>query len=260
MSINVLATTNFEVPVEGLTSALTATLPVDGNLTTAPPAGGGYYGIDFRSLASLLNMQSFVPQAVTVDATGLVAGTTVTMSIPALGNLSWQIFAGETRTFQFPALTDLQVVFTPSSGTPAIKTTWYNYPALPDDSGAGSTNITGSVSVSGAVSVTALPTSSGTDVSANSPALLGQHLASLPASATRKGFVVQNNSAETVQVVFTIAGGGTGDNPTVLLLAANTAGAGNPGGSIDFAGMPHAGQIDVYGATSTDQVAVRDWT
>lgn len=256
--VNQQTTYNFLVPAEGATQVFTFTLPRDGNLTTAPPVGGGYYGFDFMSFASQQGMSGFIPQACTIDATVLSAGQTITFSVVSLGGPKWVINAGETRTFQFPALSDLQVEIVPSSGSPSIPVAFYNYPALPDASGTGTVGLTGTVDIGTMPEVTiGTPAgSTGTDVSNNGAGLLGTHLASLAANPTRKGFVVQNQSAETIQVALTVAGSLPA---TVILLLPGSGGTGTPGGSVDFSGCPHQGQIDVYGTSSSDQVAIRDF-
>jgi hypothetical protein len=256
--VNQQSTYNFLVPAEGQTNVMAVTLPGSGNLTTAPAAGGGYYGFDFSSFASQQGQAGFIPQAVTIDATSLSSGQFVTFSIPGLNGPSWIINAGQTRTFQFPSLSNLQVLIVPSSGAPSIPCAFYNYPALPDASGSGVTGISGTVNIGTMPDVTiGTPAGGiGTDVSVNPPGLLGTHLASLAANPARKGFLIQNQSAETIQVALSVAGSAP---YTVILLLPNSAGAGTPGGSIDFSGCPHDGQIDVYGTSGADQVAIRDF-
>lgn len=146
----------------------------------------------------------------------------------------------------------------PSSATPVINTVWYNYPALPDSQGTGTTNIAGSVAVSALppVAISALPSDDGTDYSANPLTLPAHLLTTIPALSTRIGYVVQNQSTDVLAVVFSAAGV---SGPYTMILLAAAAGAGQPGGSIDGSGLPHAGQIDIYGPSAVDNVAVREW-
>lgn len=260
MTIQQQNTANFLVPPQGQTNVLSLTLPGDGNFTQAQAAGGGYYGVDFRSVGQIIEGQAFIPQAVTIDATSLSTGAFVTFTIPSI-RMNWLIYAGQTRTFQFPALPDLQVTVTPSSGTPSINCAFFNYPALPDEQGGNVSTIQGDVAVSSlpAVDIAQVPTGIGTDYSAATPpTLYTNHIASIPANAERIGYVIQNQSTNLnpVQVVFSTSGVGAGD--TIIILNAPTI-AGAAGGDVDFNGLPHAGQIDVYAQSATDQVAARAW-
>lgn len=255
MTIQSLQTANFLVPPNGATNVLSATLPADGNF--GPSASGGQYGIDFRSVSQIIQGESFIPQACTIDATQLTSGAYLSMSIPAIG-LSWLIYAGQTRTFQFPALPDLQILVTPSSGSPTVNTAWFNYPALPDEQGGSVSTIQGSVVVSALpdVTIAQVPTGNGTDYSANAPSLAANLLLTIPANADRIGFFIQNLSADPVQVVLSAAGSGAGDTVMVLNPAGGT---GQAGGSVDFSGIPHGGEIQVYAANASDAVTARAW-
>ena len=140
MAIQQRETLNFLVPAQGGTQALGLVMPGDN------PAGS--YALDFRSLNLVVQGTLFIPQACTVDLSQLAAPLTVTFQIPSLG-FECVLFAGQTKTFQFPAITDLSVVFVPSAGSPSFPTFWYNYPAIPDDIGLPAASAT--------VQVTSLP-------------------------------------------------------------------------------------------------------
>lgn len=253
MTIQQNQTANFLVPPQGATNVLSATLPADGNF--GPIAGGGQYGIDFRSLGQIIQGSAFIPQSCTIDATQLSSGNFLTFSIPVIG-MNWLIFAGQTRTFQFPALPDLQILITPNTGNPTVNCSFYNYPALPDEQGGSVTTISGSVVVSAmpAVDVASLPSGTGTDGSSTPPTLLTNHLTSIAANSNRQGYLIQNLSTDPVQVVLSAAG--TGGTVYVLNPASI---AGQAGASIDFSGVPHNGQIDIYGTSGSDSVSARVW-
>jgi hypothetical protein len=249
-------TINFLVPAYGATDVITAPLPDTGNLVGA---GGLMYGIDFKSLAATLTDTLFIPQACTVDTTSLTPGTSVEFTIPAIG-FTFTIAAGIQKTFQFPALPDLAVMFVPSSGTPSFKTYWYNYPALPDGSQVEAV-IAGAVAISSLPPVTIVtpPSGLGTEDSENSAGLAAHLLKTIPANTVRKGFVVQNqDNTAPLQVVLSAAGGTPAADGTIIIL--NPAGAaGEAGGSIDFSGIPHAGDIQIYSSNATAPFAARDW-
>lgn len=250
-SVQQLATINFLVPAYGQTNAVTVTLPGDGNIFTGP--GSSNYGIDFKALSQVLQGLLFIPQACTIDTSNLSAGSFVTFLLP---QLQWKkvIPAGMQITFQFPALADLQVTLIPSSGTPQIPTYWYNYPALPDSVG-DVVAISGSVLVTGTVTISQGPEATGTDNSANAPALLAHKILTINSNASRKGFLIQNlDTSGPIQVALST----TGSDNTVIVLNAATI-AGNAGGEIDGSGIPHSGQIDVYSATAAPAVSAREW-
>lgn len=117
---------------------------------------------------------------------------------------------------------------------------------------------TGTVTIApgSSVAVSTPPSGLGTDDSVNKPSALGHLVITIAANTSRKGFFVQNQSAATIQVVLTAAGG---SDTTFVLLAPNVSGAGFAGASVDFSGMPHSGEIQVYATNTTDQVAARDW-
>ncbi len=241
MSVQQRSTLNLLVPAQGGTQVVNMTLPGDGNY------GTGNYGIDFRSLTMYLEGTLFIPQACKIDCSLLAVN--VVFGIPAI-NYYETILAGTARTFNFPALNDLSVTLTPASGTPSIPTFWYDWPAFPDEGGsfAGST-----------VAVTTIPAvqprgSVGTDHSSAAPTLAAHLLLTIPVNSNRNGYIIQNQSADQLQAVYDDGLGGTA---TILLLA--PVAANQPGGSLAAAGMPHWGQIRVYGPNAGAQVAARDW-
>ncbi|HNB00969.1 MAG TPA: DUF1859 domain-containing protein [Nitrosomonas sp.] len=92
----------------------------------------------------------------------------------------------------------------------------------------------------------------GTDYSANAATALANLLATIPVSANRNGFYVQNQSANQVQVALDDGAGGA---VTYVLLeggGANTQGA-------DFESTQHKGRVRIYGSSSTQQVGAREW-
>lgn len=250
-------TFNFLIPAQGATAVLSTTLPADGNYTQATPgpAAGQFYGIDFRSVAQITEGQLFIPQACTIDASSLTAGTFLTFSIPAI-EMNWIIPAGQTRTFQFPALPDLIVLITPSGGAPSFNVAWYNYPSLPEELGNAVSSISGSVTVTSlpAVTIGVPAEGTGTDGGGNPPSLLANHRTSFGAKS-RAGITVQNQSASPMQVVLSTSNPAA--NATIILLAPSSLGAGNPGDSIILDGL-HSGQVDIYTTGATDQFAARE--
>lgn len=105
------------------------------------------------------------------------------------------------------------------------------------------------------VPLTRLPGGAGTDHSANKPALLAVQQTIAP-NALRNGFYLQNQSADTIQIV--LDHDLTGNNYTVCLAAPN--GAGNQGSDWSFAqaGIRHTGQIRIC-AGATDQFAATEF-
>lgn len=226
------ATLNFLVPSTGQTNVTAIGLP---NLDIGSTDG---YSIDWRSLNSFMQGQLFIPQACTICAAGLSPSITIAFAIPSIG-FSKTIVGGTSPTFQFPALQDLVTTVTPSDGASAFTTLWYNYPALPDQGG-------GAGAASGSVP------GAGTDHSANAPALAANLLVTVAANSSRSQYIVQNQSADTLQVVFD---NGTSGGTIILL---GPGGAGLQGGSINMSEFPFYGRIRVFGANAADQVAVRE--
>ncbi|HEY0182348.1 MAG TPA: hypothetical protein VGC09_06015 [Rhodopila sp.] len=93
----------------------------------------------------------------------------------------------------------------------------------------------------------------GTDYSVAAPAVpldgTFELLATIPLNLSRAYCIVQNQSADTLQIV---ADDGTGANQTTFLLASG--GAGNQGGAIDMSN--EKGRIRIYGPPGS-QVAAR---
>lgn len=240
-----LGTLNFLVPATGETNVTAITLPNSDIGSTDP------YSIDWLSLNSFIQGQLFIPQACTIIAVDVDPSVTIDFEIAAIG-FKRTILGGTSPTFQFPALQNLVTSVTPSDGTSSFVTQWYNYPALPD---AGESVGT----VSGSVVVTSLPPvrpagSNGIDYSSAPPALAANLLLTIPINTARNGYVVQNQSADQIQVVMD---DGAGGNATIFLLAG--AGADAPGGSLNASGMPHWGRIRAYGPNAGAQVAAHDW-
>jgi len=121
-------TLNFLVPASGQTNVTIIGLP------NANIGGPDPYTIDWKSLNSFIQGQLFIPQACTIDASGIDPSVTLVFEIPAI-NFKRNIVGGKSPTFQFPALQDLVTSVTPSDGTSTFTTFWYNYPALPDAGG-----------------------------------------------------------------------------------------------------------------------------
>lgn len=262
VSLNAPATANMLVPASGTTNCMGILLP------NTSVGGADGYTIDWKSLAVFQQGQLYIPQAVTIDATGLTAPAFLTFSIPAL---NWKriIQPGTAPTFQFPALQDLVTKVEPSTGNPSFGTFWYNWPALPDNGGiqpvsggasaATNVNIISSVTLSTNADITAsIPldvqavTDAGTDHSVNLPALPAHLLLTITANPARIGFVVQNNDA-TDPVVVELGASGT----QIILNAA--AGAGQGGGYMDMTGNPFNGAITVWSNNASAFVSAREY-
>lgn len=121
------STLNFLVPARGGTHVLSMALPVDNS-----PAG---YAVSFKNLNLVTEGELFIPQAVTIDASALASGVSVLFTIAAI-NYKRVVLAGQVRTFQFPALLDLECAVTPSDGISSVPCWFFDYPALPDADGA----------------------------------------------------------------------------------------------------------------------------
>jgi hypothetical protein len=102
------------------------------------------------------------------------------------------------------------------------------------------------------------PGSAGSDFSANAPSLAGLTLlATIPApSSPRRGYLIQAQCTAGLAVVFDKDSGGS--NPTVIVLAGAPANGGQ-GGTLDMAGIPHTGKIDIYSSAANCQMAARAW-
>lgn len=96
----------------------------------------------------------------------------------------------------------------------------------------------------------------GTDFSVNAPSLAGLTLlATIPAAtAPRRGYLIQAQCTAGLTLAFD-DGSAT---PTIIVLAGATTN-GAQGGSLDMAGMPHAGRIRIYSSSSSCQMAARSW-
>ena len=95
--------------------------------------------------------------------------------------------------------------------------------------------------------------STGTDFSANQPALLGHLIATMPVNAARNNIECQNQSALTIQLVLDDGTGANGQS--IILLAPNTGGAGLMGA--DFSDRTFFGRARVFATNTTDQVMLR---
>lgn len=250
--MQLLTTLNLLVPAEGTTNVMAMTLPGD----VSPAPNPTSYTVDFQSIAQQLNSTIFIPQAVTVDASQLATGTTLTFAIPAL---NWErvIDAGTTVTFQFPAIQPLVVTITPSTGTPSFNVYWYNYPAMPDQ---GPLTITSSSAVAVSVIVTSMPPvimagSIGVDHSANAPATPANLLLTIAANPARLGYLIQNQ--DTVSITVVLDDGAGGQLSKVILQGAPA--AGGQGGSLDYTGAPCQGRIRVYSSSAASPVMAREF-
>jgi hypothetical protein len=110
-------------------------------------------------------------------------------------------------------------------------------------------------------SVTPAPIISGGDYSANAGSTGGLTLLATippvqPNGLPRQGYVIQNQSINNVTVSFDPACATCG--ASTLFILAPAAAAGGQGGSIDFGGSPHSGQIRIYGSAGA-QVGARAW-
>lgn len=252
MAVQQLGTYNMMVPAEGGVDVMAMAIP--GDLGGAPQG----YTVDFRSLAQSVGGVPFIPQAATIDLSQLAAGTSVTFSIPALG-FNRVFSAGQTATFQFPALQNLLVQFTPSAGTPSFPIFWYNYPALPDAGGGTATLVTDSGTISQLTGINQSlqqpPGSVGTDFSANKPALLTNLILTIPVNSLRKGFFIQNNDTNLLQVV---VDDGVGGNLSIIYLAGASVTPG-AGGSVDMSGMPTQGRIRCFSSIAAPVVSAHEF-
>jgi hypothetical protein len=94
------------------------------------------------------------------------------------------------------------------------------------------------------------------DGSANQPVLAANLLSTFPVNNSRLSFYIQNQSADTLQVVIDDGNGG----PVTIVLVDPGAGANKQGG--DWSppiGWRLTGRIRIYGPNSTDQFAAREY-
>lgn len=252
MSVQQQGAMNLMVPAEGGVDIMSIAIP--GDLGGSPQG----YTVDFRSLSQTVGGTPFIPQACSIDLTNLPAGQSVIFKIPALG-YQRVLIAGTNATFQFPAIQNLVVLFSPSSGTPSFPTFWYNYPAFPDGGGGIATFVTDSGVLAELVvinqSLQQPPGSTGTDYSANKPALLANLILTIPVNSLRKGFFIQNQDTGLIQVVID---DGAGANVSIVYLAGASATPG-AGGSIDMTGTPTQGRIRVFSAIAAPAVSAHDF-
>lgn len=95
--------------------------------------------------------------------------------------------------------------------------------------------------------------SNGKDFSANKPALAANLLSTAPINSKRKSISVQNQSANTVQIVLD---DGTTAQQSIGLLAPNTGGAGLAGDN--WASKTFKGRLRVFSGAAGDQVFVHE--
>jgi hypothetical protein len=102
------------------------------------------------------------------------------------------------------------------------------------------------------------PGSAGSDFSANAPSLSGLTLlATIPApSSPRRGYLIQSQCTAGLAVALGNDSGAS--NPTVIILAGAPVNGGQ-GGTLDMAGIPHTGKIDIYSSAANCQMAARAW-
>lgn len=100
--------------------------------------------------------------------------------------------------------------------------------------------------------------SAGSDFSANAPSLSGLTLlATIPApSSPRRGYLIQAQCTAGLTVVLDRESGGS--DPTLIILAGASVNGGQ-GGTLDMAGMPHSGKIEIYSSAASCQMAARAW-
>jgi hypothetical protein len=104
----------------------------------------------------------------------------------------------------------------------------------------------------------AAPGSPGSDFSANSPSLAGLTLlATIPSpSSPRRGYLIQAQCTAGLTVVLDSESGGS--DPTLIVLAGASVNGGQ-GGTLDMAGMPHTGKIEIFSSAADCQMAARAW-
>jgi hypothetical protein len=104
----------------------------------------------------------------------------------------------------------------------------------------------------------AAPGSAGSDFSANAPSLSGLTLlATIPApSSPRRGYLIQAQCVAGLTVALDKESGGS--NRTLIILAGASVNGGQ-GGTLDMAGMPHTGKIEIYSSAADCQMAARAW-
>jgi hypothetical protein len=167
---------NYLVPAFGAIQCVPIVLPGASAL--------GAYGVDFRTI--LIDDQPFQPQGVTVDATNVPVGQTVTFTVTAI-NFNRVIAGGNSETFNFPAIITPQITITPSDLSSTVRAFFYNFPALPDATGTQAVSITGT---SGTQSVSVAEVSS-----------FGSEATTLPTSlTTTAGVLVATSSSETIKL------------------------------------------------------------
>lgn len=122
MSNVIYETMNLLVPAFGNTRCLQQNFPL-------APANI----LDFNGLT--IDDVPFYPQAVTIDATSLPDGESVTFEVLQIG-YTRIVLAGQTETFNFPSIKNLKVRITTSDSISTTRAYFYNYPAFVDRSGA----------------------------------------------------------------------------------------------------------------------------
>lgn len=206
-------------------------------------------------------------QSVFVDNSGNDAALTLTFSgsnqpliIPAGSQAYLPILA--------PKLPQINVFSTGSTEGTNVRVVFLNCPvpaSVWSVSGQDFTFTGGALEVSDATThtdlasiITALnnpPGDTGTDYSANAATLPANLILTIPTNTSRKGFVIQNNDTD---VAVVLMDDGSGGNETQILLAAASA-AGQPGGSVDFSGMPTQGRLRVYSANTAPPISAHDF-
>jgi hypothetical protein len=132
---------NFLVPAFGACYTYPLVLP-----------GANGYAIDFNQV--LIDSQPFYPQSVTLDCTDVPAGVNVEFRVAQI-NFTRIIRGGDTVTFMFPSIANLNISITPDDALSTVRAFFYNYPALTDF--YGTQPVTGAEATSVTVLNTELP-------------------------------------------------------------------------------------------------------
>ncbi len=88
----------------------------------------------------------FLPQSVTVDCSDVPATETVTFLVKRI-NFKRIIRGGNTVTFNFPAVTNLDISITPSDLVSTVRAFYYNFPTFADFEGTMDVSFGGSSTV-----------------------------------------------------------------------------------------------------------------
>lgn len=191
MSNVIYETMNLLVPAFGNTRCLQQNFPL-------APANI----LDFNGVT--IDDVPFYPQAVTIDATSLPDGESVTFEVLQIG-YTRIVLAGQTETFNFPSIKNLKVRITTSDSISTTRAYFYNYPAFVDRSGAVPVQLSNS-----SVAVDSTPGPSAEQRTQFSRIFTG---------ATSSGTLITAGTTETIKInSITVSKAALADVPTVLQL------------------------------------------